>query len=176
MSTTTWNIDPTHSEVGFKVRHLMISNVKGNFGKYTASLSTEGDDLTTAQINFEAEVASINTNNEQRDGHLKSGDFFDAEQFPHIKFSGSEVVKKDEHNYTVKGNLEIRSIAKPVELNVISSGIAKDPWGQSKIAFEISGKINRSEYGLTWNAPLEAGGVLLSDEIHLNAEVQFVKA
>lgn len=176
MSTTTWNIDPTHSEIGFKVRHLMISNVKGNFGKYTASLSTEGDDLTTAQINFEAEVASINTNNEQRDGHLKSGDFFDAEQFPHIRFSGSEVVKKDEHNYTVKGNLEIRSIAKPVELSVISSGIAKDPWGQSKIAFEISGKINRSEFGLTWNAPLEAGGVLLSDEIHLNAEVQFVKA
>ena len=176
MATTTWNLDVTHSEIGFKIRHLMISNVKGNFGKYTGSFTTDGEDLSTAQIAFEAETASINTNNEQRDGHLKSGDFFDVEQFPHISFKSTEVTKKDEHHFTVKGHLEIKSVAKPVELEVISSGIAKDPWGQTKIAFEINGKINRSEFGLTWNAPLETGGLLLSDEIHLNAEVQFVKA
>lgn len=176
MSTTTWNIDPTHSEIGFKIRHLMISNVKGHFDKYTGTFTTEGDDLATAKIVFEAETASINTNNEQRDGHLKSGDFFDAEQFPSIKFHSTEVKRKDDHNFVVKGDLEIRGILKSVELNVTGSGIAKDPWGNSKIAFDINGKINRSDFGLTWNAPLETGGLLLSDEIHLMAEVQFVKS
>jgi len=132
--------------------------------------------LLITKVGLDAEAASINTNNEQRDGHLKSGDFFDVEQFPHINFKSTEVIKKDEHHFTVKGHLEIKSVSKPVELEVISSGIAKDPWGQTKIAFEINGKIIRSDFGLTWNAPLETGGLLLSDEIHLNAEVQFVKA
>jgi polyisoprenoid-binding protein YceI len=176
MSTTTWNIDASHSEVGFKVRHLMLSNVKGQFSAFTASVVTEGDDLSTAKIHFEAQIASITTNNEQRDGHLKGADFFDAEQFPTLKFESTTVTKVGDHQFTVTGNLTIKETTKSVELNVLSTGLAKDPWGQTKTAFEISAKINRNDFGLIWNAPLETGGVLLSEDVYINAEAQFIQA
>ncbi len=176
MSTINWNIDATHSEIGFKVRHLMISNVKGSFGKFAATLTTTEDDFSTAAISFEAEVASINTGNEQRDGHLRTGDFFDAEQFPTIKFVSTNVLAKGGNEFEVTGDLSIHGVTKSVTLQVNGSGLAKDPWGQIKTAFEINGKINRTDFGLVWNAPLETGGVLLSEDVYLQAEVQFVKA
>lgn len=173
---TTWNIDPTHSEVGFKIRHLMISNVKGHFGSYQSSFITEDDNFESAKLHFEAEVASISTDNEQRDAHLKAADFFDVETFPKITFNSTAVSKISAMEFIVTGDLTIKGITKSIQLQVIQSGMAKDPWGQTKVAFEINGAINRTDFGLVWNAPLETGGVLLSEEVKLLMEVQFSKS
>jgi polyisoprenoid-binding protein YceI len=170
-----WKIDPTHSEVEFKIRHLMITNVTGYFGKYDATVESNNDDFTDAKINFEADVTSISTKNEQRDQHLQAEDFFHAAQYPKITFVSTGVTKVDSDEYKVAGNLTIRGISKPVELAVEFSGIVKDPYGQTKAGFEIKGKINRKDYGLTYDAVTETGGVLLSDEVKLQAGVQLVK-
>lgn len=170
-----WKIDPTHSEVEFKIRHLMITNVTGYFGKYDATVESSNDDFTDAKINFEADVTSISTKNEQRDQHLQAEDFFHAAQYPKITFVSTGVTKVDDEEYKVAGNLTIRGISKPVELTVEFSGIVKDPYGQTKAGFEIKGKINRKDYGLTYDAVTETGGVLLSDEVKLQAGVQLVK-
>jgi polyisoprenoid-binding protein YceI len=170
-----WKIDPTHSEVEFKIRHLMITNVTGYFGKYDATVESSNDDFTDAKINFEADVTSISTKNEQRDQHLQAEDFFHAAQYPKITFVSTGVTKVDDEEYKVTGNLTIRGISKPVELTVEFSGIVKDPYGQTKAGFEIKGKINRKDYGLTYDAVTETGGVLLSDEVKLQAGVQLVK-
>lgn len=170
-----WKIDPTHSEVEFKIRHLMITNVTGYFGKYDATVESSNDDFTDAKINFEADVTSISTKNEQRDQHLQAEDFFHAAQYPKITFVSTGVTKVDSEEYKVAGNLTIRGISKPVELTVEFSGIVKDPYGQTKAGFEIKGKINRKDYGLTYDAVTETGGVLLSDEVKLQAGVQLVK-
>lgn len=170
-----WKIDPTHSEVEFKIRHLMITNVTGYFGKYDATVESSNDDFTDAKINFEADVTSISTKNEQRDQHLQAEDFFHAAQYPKITFVSTGVTKVDSDEYKVAGNLTIRGISKPVELTVEFSGIVKDPYGQTKAGFEIKGKINRKDYGLTYDAVTETGGVLLSDEVKLQAGVQLVK-
>ena len=175
MATTNWNIDASHSEVGFKVRHLMITNVKGSFGKYSATVAMEEDNLETSKISFEAEIASVNTGNEQRDGHLKSPEFFDAENYPSIKFESTKMEKAGENEYKLTGNLNVKGVEKSVVLDVTSLGIAKDPWGNTKAGFEVKGKINRNDFNLTWNAALETGGVLVSEEVNLNAEVQFLK-
>jgi polyisoprenoid-binding protein YceI len=172
---TTWNFDRSHSELGFKVKHLMISNVSGTFENFDVQAVTEGDDFSTAKINFSADTASINTSNEQRDGHLKSGDFFESEVHPKMTFASSKMEKIDDHNFVLHGDLSIRGVAKPVKLNVEFGGIGQDPWGNTKAGFSVSGKINRSDWNLTWNAPLEAGGVLLSDEIRINADIQLSK-
>jgi polyisoprenoid-binding protein YceI len=176
MSTATWNIDASHLEVGFKIRHLMISNVKGTFGKYTASFTSENDHFETAKISFEAAINSISTNNEQRDAHIMSAEFFDAEKFPVLKFESTSVTKKSTNEFAVEGQLTIKDVTQSVVLNVTSSETAKDPWGQTKIAFEANTIIKKSAFGLVWNAPLETGGFLLSDDVHLNAELQFIKA
>lgn len=175
MATTTWNFDPSHSHVGFKVRHLMITNVKGEFSKCSASVTTEDDQFDSAKIKFSAEVASVSTGNDQRDGHLRAADFFDADQFPVIEFESNGMTKTSKSTYTINGNLTIKGITKSVEVNVLASELVKDPWGQIKIGFELTAIINRGDYGLVWNAPLEAGGMLLSDDVYVNAEVQFVK-
>lgn len=175
MSTTNWTIDPTHSEIGFKVRHLMISNVKGHFGTFNSTVTTEGDDLQTAAISFEADVHSINTSNEQRDAHLKSADFFDADNHPKITFVSNQISKTGDHTYQVHGHLTVHGKTNPVTLEAVASDLAKDPWGQTKIAFELSGKINRTAFDLVWNSPLETGGVLVSEEVQLHADVQYVK-
>ncbi len=172
-TATKWVLDPSHSEINFKVRHLMISNVKGEFRKFTAQVN--GEDFTASTIEAEIDATSIFTNDDKRDEHLKSGDFFDVVQHPSISFTGKSFKKLDESNYTLAGALVIKGISKDVSLDVEFGGLNTDPWGNKKAAFSISGKINRKDWGLTWNATLETGGVLVSDEIRINAELQFIK-
>lgn len=174
-SKTKWNLDPTHSEIGFKVKHMMITNVSGSFGKFEASAETNGVDFSTAQITFSADVNSINTNNGDRDTHLKSGDFFDGENHPQLKFVSSKLEKKDEERFKLHGDLTIKGVTKPVTLDVEFGGIGKDPWGNEKAGFTITGKIKRTDWNLNWNAALETGGVLVSEEVRLIAEVQLIK-
>lgn len=171
----TYKIDAAHSEITFKVKHLMITNVTGSFTKFDATLTTENDDFTNASISFEADVDSISTNNEQRDGHLKSDDFFGAEAHPKLTFTSTSFTKKSDDEYSLVGDLTIKGTTKNVELNVEYGGTATDPWGQVKAGFEISGKINRKDFGLTWGAVTEAGGVVVSDEVKLHLAVQMIK-
>ena len=175
MATTKWVIDPTHSEIGFKIKHLMITNVSGKFETFEAEVQTEGDDFTTAQIEAKIRTASINTNNLQRDEHLRNSDFFEVDQHPEILFSSTKVEKVDDENYVAYGNLSLKGTVKPVKLNVEYSGATKDPWGNQKAGFVISGKINRSDFGLNFNAALETGGLVLGEEVKINSEVQLVK-
>lgn len=175
MATTTWNLDPTHSEIGFKVKHMMITNVSGSFNKFEVSTQTEGNDFTTASISFAADIDSITTANGDRDNHLKSPDFFDAAKFPQIKFASTRLEKKDDETYILHGNLTIKDITNPVKLNAEFGGIGKDPWGNEKAGFSLSGKINRTDWNLNWNAALETGGVLVSEEVKLHAEIQLIK-
>lgn len=171
----TYKIDAMHSEITFKVKHLMITNVTGSFQQFDASMDSTADDFSDAKISFEADVNSISTNNEQRDEHLKSDDFFSAAQFPTIQFVSSSFTKKSGSDYTLKGDLTIKGVTKPVELAVEFGGTMTDFYGQNKAGFEISGKISRSEFGLTWSAVTEAGGVVVSDDIKLHMAVQMVK-
>jgi polyisoprenoid-binding protein YceI len=153
----------------------MISNVAGKFDKFTGSVESAGDDFVNAEISFEAEVASVDTGNAQRDGHLKTPDFFDAEKFPHIKFTSTEFEKLSGDEYALSGDLTIRDVTKKVRLDVEFSGIAKDPYNNTKAGFEITGTINRTDFGLNFNAPLETGGVILSEEIKLQIDLQLLK-
>lgn len=172
---TTYKIDAAHSEITFKVKHLMITNVTGSFTKFDATLTTESEDFTNATISFEADVDSISTNNEQRDGHLKSDDFFAASTHPKLTFASTSFTKKSDDEYALVGDLTIKGTTKQVELNVAYGGTATDPWGQVKAGFEISGKINRKDFGLTWGAVTEAGGVVVSDDVKLHLAVQMIK-
>ncbi|MBB5439770.1 polyisoprenoid-binding protein YceI [Pedobacter sp. AK017] len=174
MATTTWTLDPTHSELQFKVKHLMITTVTGRLNVLTASLTSESDDFENAQVKFEADTASIDTGNNDRDNHLKSGDFFNADEFPKVSFVSTSFTK-DGGDYTLKGDLTIKDVTKPVKLAVEFGGIATDPWGNTKAGFTISGKINRTDFGLNWNAALETGGVMVSEEVKILGELQFVK-
>jgi polyisoprenoid-binding protein YceI len=176
MATKTWALDPTHSEVQFKIKHLMITNVTGSFNIFTVTAETEGEDFTKAKVSFTADVNSISTNNEQRDAHLKGPDFFDAEKFPQLKFvaTKSENVDSD-GSYELYGDLTIRDVTKNVKLSVEFGGVVKDPWGNTKAGFTINGKINRKDFGLTWNAVTEAGGVMVSEEVRLSAEIQLIE-
>lgn len=172
---TNWKIDPTHSEIQFKVKHLMITTVTGNFNEFDASAVTEGDDFSSvSSVDFTASVESISTNNSQRDEHLRSADFFDASQFPSLTFKSTRV-EADGDDYTVYGDLTIKNTTKPISLKAEYGGIVVDPYGQTKAGFTVSGKISRKEFGLTWSAVTEAGQVVVSDDIRLNAEIQFVK-
>jgi polyisoprenoid-binding protein YceI len=175
MSLTKWSLDPIHSEITFKVKHLMISTVTGHFKKFSLIGETKSDDFNTAtKIEFSTEIDSIDTNNEQRDAHLKSADFFNAEQHPHITFTGSKYEGEGEDG-KLSGDLTIAGITKPVVLNVEFGGIIVDPYGQTKAGFTVSGKISRKDFGITYGSTLETGGVLLGDEIKINAEIQLVK-
>jgi polyisoprenoid-binding protein YceI len=176
MSLTKWSLDPAHSEITFKVKHLMISTVTGSFKKFNLEVETQTDDFNTAKkIEFTADVNSIDTNNEQRDAHLKSADFFNAEKFPELKFSGTKYEVNGEEG-KLQGDLTIAGITKPITLNVEFGGIVVDPYGQIKSGFTVTGKISRKEFGLTWSAVTEAGNVVAGDEIKINAEIQLVKA
>lgn len=175
MATTNWNLDTTHSELQFKVRHMMISNVTGHFHQFEAQITTEDDDFTKAKINFSAATDSVSTNNEQRDTHLKSPDFFDAAQHPKMTFVSTGVEKKDEENYVLHGNLSMHGISQPVTLNAEYGGVAKDPWGNERAGFTVDGKISRKDFGLTWNTALETGGVMVSDEVKIHAGIELVK-
>lgn len=175
MAKTKWAIDPTHSEISFKVKHMMFTNVSGKLGTYEAVVETDGDDFTNSTIVFTGDPGSINTGDASRDAHLKAADFFDHEKFPQIKFVSTKFVKLSNGEYELLGDLTMLSHTKPVTLSVEYGGLMKDPWGNIKAAFAVTGKINRKDWGLNWNAALEAGGVLVSEEVRINCEIQLVK-
>jgi len=170
-----WVLDPSHSEILFKVKHLMISNVKGEFRKIEGEINSVGNDFSGASVNVSLDASSIFTNETNRDTHLKSDDFFDVEKYKELKFEGTSLKKKDDENYVLTGNLTIKGIGHEVKLEVEFGGINTDPWGNEKAGFSLEGKINRKDWGLTYNALLETGGVMVSDEVKLSAEVEFTK-
>lgn len=172
---TQWAVDPTHSELTFKVKHLMITNVKGEFRKFDASIVSEGDDFSRAKVEVTVDANSIFTNNEDRDNHLRSADFFETEKYPTLTFHGTEFKKVDDENYQLTGMLTMKGVEKAVTLDVEFGGFMKDPYGNEKAGFSFSGKLNRKDWGLNWNAALEAGGVMVSEEVRIFGEVQFVK-
>ena len=175
MANQTWALDPTHSELQFKIKHLMISTVSGQFNEFKATVRTDDNDFTKANVHFEATVDSISTNNEQRDAHLKNGDFFDAEKFPVITFDSERMEKIAEDEYKLYGSLTVRGVSKKIILNAEFGGITKDPWGNTRTGFSVTGKINRLDYGISFGSVSETGGLLLGDEVKINANVQFVK-
>jgi polyisoprenoid-binding protein YceI len=175
MATTKWVLDPTHSELGFKIKHLMISNVSGSLKSFEAEVETEGEDFTTAKISLSADMASISTNNDQRDAHLRNSDFFEVEKYPELKFTSTRLEKIDSDTFTLLGDLTLKGVTRPVKLNVEFNGVTKDPWGGERAGFVVSGKINRSDFGVNFNAALETGGVVLSEEVRVFSEIQLVK-
>jgi polyisoprenoid-binding protein YceI len=175
MSTTKWAIDPTHSEIGFKVKHMMFTNVSGKFQKFDATITSEDDSFENAKIEFTADADSVSTGNGDRDKHLISADFFDSEQFPDITFTSTSFTKKSGNDYSLTGDFSLHGVTKPLTLDVNFGGLLQDPWGNTKAAFEVTGKINRKDWGLNWNAALETGGVLVSEEVRFYIDLQFVK-
>ena len=175
MATTKWVLDPTHSELGFKIKHLMISNVSGSLKSFEAAIETQGEDFTTAQISLSAEMASVSTNNDQRDAHLRNSDFFEVEKYPELKFTSTKLEKIDSDTFALFGDLTLKGVTRPVKLNVEFNGVAKDPWGGERAGFVVTGKINRSDFGINFNAALETGGVVLSEEVRIFSEIQVVK-
>jgi len=170
---TKWTIDTAHSEITFKVKHLVISTVTGNFNSFDAAIESDNEDFEDAKITFEADINSIDTGNEDRDNHLKSDDFFNAEEHPKLTFVSKSFKKSGIGQYRLIGDLSIRGNTKTVELDVEYGGTVRDPYGNTKAGFEINGKLNRKEFGLTWNAVTEAGSIVVSDEVKLNLNVQF---
>jgi polyisoprenoid-binding protein YceI len=170
---TKWVLDPIHSELAFKVRHMMITNVKGEFRNF--SVETEGEDFSNSKIKVKIDAASISTNDIKRDEHLRSADFLDVENHKEILFEGTSFVQLNEKKYLLKGMLTIKDISNEISLDVEFGGINKDPWGGEKAGFSIHGKIRRKDWALNWNASLETGGVLVSDEVRISGEVQFAK-
>lgn len=171
----TWHIDPAHSEIQFKVKHLMITNVTGHFRKFDLLVETETEDFSTAQrIEFTADIDSIDTNNEQRDAHLRSADFFNVEEHEQLKFMGKKY-EADGEKAKLHGDLTIRGVTKPVTVTVEYGGQVVDPYGQTKAGFTVDGKINRKDFGLMWDAVTEAGQVVVSNEIKVHADIQLIK-
>lgn len=175
MSTTKWILDPTHSEVQFKVKHLMISTVTGQFNKFEATAETEDEDFTTATARFTADINSISTNNEQRDAHLKNTDFFDAENHPQLIFESTKIEKTGDEEYKINGIITMRGVSKNIVLDAEFGGITKDPWGNTRVGFSLTGKLNRKEFGVSFGMLTETGGIALGEEVKLLLNVQFVK-
>lgn len=176
MTKTKWALDPAHSSVDFSVRHMMIANVKGSFNKFEAAIDADPADLTSANIEFSIDTASVDTRNTDRDAHLVSGDFFDVENHPNMTFVSTTIEKTDEGEYNLTGNLTLRGVTKQETFAVTYEGQGKDPWGNEKVGFSAAGTINRSDYGLVWNAALETGGVLVGDKVKINLQLQAAKA
>jgi polyisoprenoid-binding protein YceI len=170
---TKWALDPSHSELTFKVKHLMITNVKGEFKNFTVEIDKE--DFKKASVKVSVDTSSINTNSTERDNHLKSADFFDVENHAKMTFESTSFKQLADDKYKLKGLLTIRGVSKEVVLDVEFGGTIKDPWGNEKAGFSFEGKINRKDWGLNWNVALETGGILVSDEVKISGEVQFVK-
>jgi polyisoprenoid-binding protein YceI len=175
MSNIKWNLDPAHAEVQFKVRHLMITTVTGSFGKFDASFETTGDNLETAKVNFSAQVDSITTNNEQRDAHLKSADFFEASKYPVLTFVSTNLERVSGEHYILYGDMSFHGITKNIKLNVEHGGVILDPWGNTRTGFTLEGKVSRKDFGLVWNAATEAGGVVVGDEVKIHVNAEFIK-
>ena len=168
-----WTIDKSHTEILFSVKHLVISEVGGKFRDFEGDLKSNGDDFDGSEIHFKADVQSINTDNEKRDGHLKSEDFFNAEAYPELNFEGKLV--KNGSGYVLKGEMTIRDVTKPIEFEVKYNGTVTDPWGNTKAGFKIMGSINRFDYGLKWNTLMEAGGAVVDEEINIVCNVELQK-
>ena len=175
MAKTKWILDPTHSELGFKIKHLMITSISGSVKNFEAEVEMDETDFSSAQINLTAGMASISTNNEQRDVHLRTSDFFEVEKYPELKFRSTKVEKIDSDTFSLYGELILKGVTKPVKLNVEFNGVTKDPWGNERAGFVVTGKISRSEWGVNFNSVLETGGVALSDEVRIHSEIQLVK-
>lgn len=173
---TTWNIDSTHSVIEFKVKHMMISNVKGHFASVTGTLSLNEADLTQSSVEAAIEIASIHTRDENRDAHLKGADFFDAEQFPTMQLKSTHIALKSDGELVVTGDLTIKGVTRSVPFEVEGpSPATKDPWGNTRIGLSATTKINRKDFGLTWNAALDAGGVMVGEDINIALDLEFVK-
>jgi polyisoprenoid-binding protein YceI len=172
---TTWAIDPAHTDIAFKVKHMMFTNVTGKILKYEAKIVTDGDDFDNATIEFTGQTSSISTANADRDAHLLSPDFFDADRFPEIHFRATSFKKTDIANFHLLGDLTMHGVTKPVSLQVEYGGLMKDPFNNLKASLLITGTINRKNWGLNWNAALEAGGVLVGDDVRISADVQLIK-
>ncbi len=174
MNTTKWTIDPTHSEIQFKIRHLMISNVTGQFTKFQGTVETNGQDFSTAKARFTADVDSISTNNPQRDAHLQNSDFFDGDNHPQLVFVSDKLVKQEDENYEIHGNLTMRGVTKKIILQGDFGGITQDPWGNTRVGFTVNGKLNRMDYGVSFGMLTETGGIALGEEVKISADLQFV--
>jgi len=172
---TKWAIDPAHTEIHFKVKHLVISTVSGKFDKFDGTVYSSSDDFSDAEIEFSADVNSVNTGNPDRDGHLKSPDFFDVANHPALSFKSKSIQKKGDNEYKLTGFLTLRGVAKQIDLDVEYGGTTKDPWGNTKAGFEITGKLNRHDFGLQWSAATEAGGLVVADEVKLQMSVELAK-
>lgn len=173
---TKWVLDPTHSEVNFKVKHLVISTVSGHFRSFDGTVeSTDDSDFGSAKVAFSIDAASIDTNQEQRDDHLRSADFFDVENFPSISFVSNSIKSVGDDEFVIEGDLTVKDVTKKVELNAEHGGNVTDAYGNYKAGFEVTGKINRKDFGLVWNAVTEAGSVVVGDRINLQASLQFIK-
>jgi polyisoprenoid-binding protein YceI len=175
ITRTKWTLDPSHSQIGFRVKHLMVTNVRGTFKDNNAEIFTTGNDFSNAEINLSIDASSVDTGDTTRDSHLKSPDFFDAENFKKINFKGISFEKINEGKYALAGDITIKGVTKRIQLDVEFNGIINDPYGNKRAGFEITGKISRKDFGLTWNAALEAGGVMVGDEVKINCEIQLIQ-
>jgi len=171
-----WAVDPTHTSIKFTVSHLTVSEVEGRFGKFDGSIAATSPDFQNAQVNFTVDAASINTENDMRDKHLKSDDFFNAEKYPQMTFTSTSFKKVSGKNYALEGNLTIRDVTKKVKFAVVYGGTVVDPWGNTKAGFKSTGKISRKEFKLLWNTLTEAGGAVVGDEVTMLLNFEFTKA
>jgi len=176
MSKSNWNVDVAHSTVEFSVKHMMIAKVKGSFHNFSAQISADASDLTDADITFEIDLASVDTRNADRDAHLRSADFFDVEKYPKLLFKSTKIVKTGEGEYELTGDVTLHGVTRSETFEVTFEGSGKDPWGNEKAGFSARGSLKRSDYGLTYNAVLETGGVLIGDEVKVNLEIEAAKA
>ncbi|RFU70375.1 polyisoprenoid-binding protein [Peribacillus saganii] len=172
MTKEKWVVDASHSSVEFSVKHMMIAKVKGTFHNFEASIDADPADLTSADIEFSVDASSIDTRNGDRDAHLKSADFFDVEQYPNINFKSTNIVKKDDDEYEITGDVTLHGVTRSETFTATFEGQGKDPWGNDKVGFSAEGKVNRSDYGLTYNAALETGGVLIGDQIKISITIE----
>lgn len=175
LTTGTWNVDPSHSNVGFTARHLMVTKVRGSFGSFGGTI-TVADDPLQSKVEATVEAASIDTSDDNRDGHLKSPDFFDVENFPTWTFASTGITPKSGNEYTLVGDLTIKGVTKSVSFDLEFDGVATDPWGNTKAGFTAETEISRKEFGLEWNVALETGGVLVGDKVKIQLDIQAVKA
>ncbi|NRD80381.1 YceI family protein [Bacillus sp. BRMEA1] len=176
MTKSKWALDVAHSSVDFSVRHMMIANVKGSFNSFNAVIEADPTDLTSASIEFTIETASVDTRNQDRDGHLVSADFFDVANFPLMTFTSTDIAKINDDEYNVTGDFSLHGVTKKETFKVTYEGSGKDPWGNEKVGFSVEGTVNRTDYGLVWNAALETGGVLVGDKVKINLQIQAAKA
>lgn len=175
MAKSIWNVDLTHSSLDFSIRHMMIAKVKGSFHAFEAHIEADPTDLTTADVRFSIDLNSIDTRNSDRDAHLRTADFFDVEKYPKMTFESTQIVKTGEGEYDVTGNVSLHGVTRPETFSVTFEGAGKDPWGNEKVGFSGQGSFKRSDYGLTWNAALETGGVLVGDEVKISIELEASK-